>query len=136
MKMQRKNLIPAAMISLACLMFCGLAVADAIVVSIAPHIKDPIIFTNLRVASEQPYLPANLVGEVAYSRSSCEDLQVSAELIGDGDKLLKSVSIMVIPYRKGSVSSFKTRLPNEFMALRGNTPPAVRKMSVFEVKCF
>lgn len=135
MQKQCKNLIPAVAASLI-LMLCSVARADSILVSVAPHIKDPITFTNLRVGNDQPYLPTNLLGEVAYPRSSCEDLQVSAELIGESDKVIKSVSIIVIPYRKGSVSAFKTRLPNEFMAGRGKTPPVIRKLSVFDVKCF
>ena len=136
MKRMHSPLIPAVALSLTGMTFCCLAAADAIDVSIAPHIKDPITFSNVRVAQESLSLPANLVGEIAYPRSSCEDLQVSAELIGDSDKVLKSVSILLIPYRKGSVTSFKTRLPIELSAMRGKTPPAIRKLSIFDVKCF
>ncbi len=136
MRIQLKTLIQVTLASLVCMLLSSVAKADTILVTIAPHIKDPITFTNLRVGNDQPYLPTNLLGEVAYSRSSCEDLQISAELIGESDKVLKSIAIIVVPYRKGSVSAFKTRLPNEFMATRGKTPPVIRKLSVFDVKCF
>lgn len=136
MKKMHGALIPAVALSLTCMAFCCLAAETAIDVSIAPYIKDPITFSNVRVSQEPPIYFANLIGEIVYPRSSCEDLQVSAELIGDNDKVLKSVSILLIPYRKGSVTSFKTGLPIEFHARPGKTPPTIRKLSVFEVKCF